>query len=130
MKVLSEKRIDFLCSILITAVEGGCLQFAFRNYKIQNKDPEDCISPYVMGSVEACDIDREYPKDWKLITHIDIDNALEKFKEEDAAEKLKLHPSYVQQIVGADAILDGGYIYGKLADIIFQVAINGEVIFG
>lgn len=122
--IQNAERKDFLCCVIVTAVEGGSnFWAAFRNY-VHKENGNYLLTE---ASVEVKDSQGDYPADWKAVGTDDIEAALAKFA---ANEDLGVHASYVKQIVGASAINDGGDIDADLADMIFQVAVNGKVIFG
>lgn len=125
-KPIDPQRADFLASIIITAVEGGSVQFEFQKYKWESAAG---VVGIAKASAEIRDVERQYPKNWHALTMDKIEEALKKFLKADASDKLKLADSYIDTINGASRISDASNIDGELADYIVQVAINGEVLF-
>lgn len=124
---MTHERNKFLTEIIIGAVEGGCMQFEFQKYRFEDvPDTFDSIN----GSVMAIDCEGEHPETWKTITIHEIESALKKFLKPNAEEKLGLHSRYIGEINEASRQNDSGLLDAELFDYIFQVALNGEVIFG
>jgi len=120
MKQRTPERIEFLGDIIITAVEGGVGYWAM-------------ISGYRWHGVPspvATLTEHESHKDGDPITgKLDIDSIASAIGRIVRGE-IKLRADLIKLIAGASAANDGGDIDAEGADVIAQVAVLGDVIYG
>ncbi len=117
------ERATFLSDIITTAVEGGVNYWAqVTKYHWSDEKPETTTA--TLAEHEAASRD-EMIKHGKL-TPDTVANAIGRI----VRNEVKVHFSYIKLIAGATATNDGGDIDAEAADIIAQVAILGEVIYG
>lgn len=104
--------------VLITAVEGGSGYWAaFRNYTT-TKEP--------LGAVSVEVRDAESGGTWHKVTLADVTAAIKKV----ASGSVKVHSSYVRRMAIMVVRPDDADYDATDADIVLQVAVLGDVIYG
>ena len=117
----SDERKEFLSDIITTAVEGGInywarvLEYKFGFVGLSSGD----------GSAYARILDAEGEE--HIVTLDKIASALNKIVKNEVPG---LASDYVKMIAGANFTNDAGDLDAELCDVIFQVAIFGDVIYG
>jgi hypothetical protein len=110
---------QFLSDVIVTAVEGGINYWSeIKSYKIRDGVAE-CqvrIDPRVDNS----------DNNWHILSPSGIKSGILKINRGNT----ELCKDYRKQIAGAWATKDAGDIDAPLADVIVQVALYGEIIFG
>lgn len=116
----SPQRLEFLSDIITTAVEGGIGYWAdVTKYRWQN------VPSTIADIVEYESSDDNPPKSGQL--NVDtIARAIGRI----VRGEIRLRADLIKTIAGANATNDGGDIDAEGADVIAQVAILGDVIYG
>jgi hypothetical protein len=120
MKARTAERVDFLCGIITTAVEGGI------NYWSHVSDYQwewDTAMNFTSASVTV----HEDESDDEFVIDIDkVASAIGKL----VAGNVQVRNSLLATLKEANRENEGGEIDADLADIIIQVACFGEIIYG
>lgn len=128
----TQERIDFLASILVTAVEGGIDYWAeIRNYTFTFKDGDSSVLTDARAMVRIND-DYGPQGDWMPLTIDTIARGINKIMSGTATYGTgTMDKGIVKIVAGASHVNDGCDIDASLADIIVQVAVlDGDVVYG
>jgi hypothetical protein len=129
----SPERTDFLACVLVTAVEGGINYWAaVSDYSFTDAPVGYTMTDASVTVHEMDDATGEYKEPGVHVTLAAIASAIQEIiTRRDRGERpLDLADSYVSAIAGASAINDAGDIDADLADVIMQVAVLGNVVYG
>ena len=117
---MTEERVDFLCSVLVTAVEGGIGYWAeIKDYSWQEDENHNLIHAEV--SVREDDSPA-----WSKVNLDTVEYGLERI----ASRALTIHSATLGVILVADRRNDASEIDADAADCIIQVALFGELRYG
>lgn len=126
MKALSPERIEYLSDIITMAVEGGINYWADVSDYHWELEVLGAERNHAEASIRDHNIIDRQDK-WHPLTPTEVDFAVERIRKGPIAG---LAESVRRHIVLANAVLDACALDGELADIIVQVYIYGEVVYG
>lgn len=133
----SDERTEFLRDIITTAVEGGTNYWA----QVSQYQWNDCME----GGKLRVSVGQRVGDETRAVLHplasdesgyedegkvIDIEGVARALGKIRSAAPLALNESIRAQIREADRDLEGGMVDAALADVIVQIALLGDVIYG